>query len=117
MIAPRSKSKKINITAACDLFAHDSKLKISEKHCKYCFGMSKMTVVNEEWEAEKYNVLAFVEFLEMVGRVADVTFSGTDIAHEPLARRIDYVLDAILPLVDVDRQDPVIEEVDETESD
>jgi hypothetical protein len=117
LVAPRSKSKKVKIADACDLFARDSALKISDKQCKYCFGMSKMTVVNEEWEAEKYNVLAFVEFLEMIGRVADITFHHTDIAHEPLARRIEYVLDAILPLVDVERHDPVIEEVDETESD
>ena len=117
MVAPRSKSKKVKIADACDLFAHDSGLKISEKQCKYCFGMSKMTVVNEEWEAEKYDVLAFVEFLEMIGRVADMTFSDTDIAHEPLARRIEYVLDAILPLADVERHDPVIEVIDETESD
>lgn len=79
--------------------------------------MSKMTVVNEEWEADKYNTMAFVEFLEMVGRVAVATFSDTDIAQEPLTKRIEYVLDAILPLVDVERQDPMIEEVDETESD
>ncbi len=102
---------------ACDLFATAAALKITDRQCRYCYGMSKMTIVNEEWDHEKYNSMAFVEFLEMVGRVAEAAFSETDIAHEPLARRIEYVLDAVLPLVDVERQEPVIEEVDESESD
>jgi hypothetical protein len=76
-----------------------------------------MTIVNEEWDHEKYFQIVFVEFLEMIGRVAELAFHDTDIDTEPLPRKIEYVLDALFQIIDFERQEPVIEELDETESD
>jgi hypothetical protein len=38
-----------------------------------------------------------VEFLEMIGRIADLKFKQTSTNAEPLAKRIEFVLDEIIP--------------------
>lgn len=53
-----------------DLFTNEE-VDISDRHIKYAFGMSKMTVANENEEgAKKYNKISFVEYLECIVRVA-----------------------------------------------
>lgn len=86
---------------AIELFTGRSGLKIKIKECKYCFGMSKMTITNEEFEHEKYTKMVFVEFLEMIGRVAVTEYHGSDIVNETLAKKIEYILDAILLTIDL----------------
>ena len=38
-----------------------------------------MTIIHEEYEEDRYNNLFFVEFLEMIGRIAVVKYEGTEI--------------------------------------
>jgi len=40
----------------------------------YCFGMSKMAVVSDTGDRAKYDELKFVEFLEFIGRCADIKY-------------------------------------------
>jgi hypothetical protein len=58
-----------------DLFVHMSDLKLSEKETLYNYGMSKMTCPGENEDGpKKYGSIAFVEFIEMIGRVAHRKF-------------------------------------------
>ena len=53
----------------------ESKLGISEKDAYFCYGMSKMTVKDEnEGGVTKYNVITRAEFFEYIGRVAALKF-------------------------------------------
>jgi len=60
-----------------ELFTRKTELLAKEEYVTYCFGMSKVTVVNETKEGEKkYSNLSFPEFLEMVCRVAHFKYSA-----------------------------------------
>lgn len=45
---------------------------LSDEDLNYCFGMSKMTVIDELTHAKKYFKLKYVEFLEFIARLASV---------------------------------------------
>jgi hypothetical protein len=63
-----------------------------------------MTVIDENANFEAYNYLEFPEFLEMIGRIADIKFIGTSLHKDlPLQDRIANVLDQILPLISIKR--------------
>lgn len=55
---------------AIELFTKKSDCGLNEKEAIYCYGMSKMTVTNENDDSSKYSLLQFVEFLEMICRAA-----------------------------------------------
>ena len=46
----------------------------------------------------------FAEFLEMICRIAEFKFVGTELNDLDLPSKIGYVLDDLLPLVDVYRR-------------
>lgn len=58
---------------------------IMEKDLLFLFGMSKMTVVREIENNEKYDYLEFAEFLEFIGRMADFKFEGSELEGLSLA--------------------------------
>ncbi len=74
------KGKQIHITMdqATDLFTKTSDCCLSYKEAVYCYGISKMTVSNENGELTLYKKMYFVEFLEMICRVADAKFKSAD---------------------------------------
>jgi hypothetical protein len=45
----------MNMDQAIELFTKTSECGISRKDCIYCYGMSKMTVPNENKDSSKYN--------------------------------------------------------------
>ena len=57
-----------------ELFYHRTGLLNKEIHVTYCFGMSKMTLVNEVKENKKYMNISFTEFIELIARVADYRY-------------------------------------------
>ncbi len=61
-----------------DLFTKKSDCFLSQKDALFCYGMSKITVANENEQNKNYHRLLFVEFLEMIGRVADFKFKGSE---------------------------------------
>jgi hypothetical protein len=71
--------------------------------------MSKMTVVHEQTGMEKYKKIEFVEFLEMMGRIAHFKIQS----HEPLAVKIGYILDIVFELIGVQKKDYTEHQVDE----
>ena len=103
---------------AMDFMMHDTNLQMNEKDSIYCFGMCKMIVVKENENSKQYLALQFVEFLEMIGRIADLKFKSTETNDELLAKRIEFVLDDIIPpILEVPRKETNIITVEESESD
>jgi hypothetical protein len=94
-------------------------LKMADRDAIFCYGMCKMTCINEAEESTlRYKRLQFVELLEMIGRIADVKFHGTEMETSmTLAQRIEFVLDDILTLVEVKRKDVNIVIDEQSESD
>ena len=76
-----------------------------------------MTTIEEVNEFDLYNKVAHVEFLEMIGRIAHIKFSGSVLEDEPLANKIEYVLDDLFKMIEVQRRDVPIDEVSESDSD
>ncbi len=67
-----------------------------------CYGMSKMTVVYESTSDNKrYYSLQLAEFLELIGRVAEIKYRET--SGLPLVQKIEFVLDALLPVIGAER--------------
>jgi hypothetical protein len=62
--------------------------------------------------------MAFVEFLEFIGRVAYFKFkSSPDIAGQSLAQKIEYILDDLMPPFGLVRNEVNILIEDNSESD
>jgi hypothetical protein len=57
---------------------------MSDKEVKLCFGMSKMTIQDEVKNFAQYEKLKFVEFLELLGRVAHLKFLNSELSSLPL---------------------------------
>ena len=69
--------------------------------------MSKMTMVTErdKQASPNYMELDQVEFLEMIGRVAHTKFVGSELAELPLTPKLELLLDDLLPLCNLDRNE------------
>ena len=79
-----------------------------------------MTCANENEEGgKKYSRLMFTEFLEMIGRVAELKFKESELEEMHLANKIEFVLDDLftcLPSLKR-RQVNLIDNVEESYSD
>ena len=76
-----------------------------------------MTIKDEIAEFEKYHRIHIVELIEMIGRAAKVKYAATDQEDEPLARKIELMLDLIFPLVKFKRRDVHRDQESESASD
>jgi hypothetical protein len=70
---------------ALSFMMKDTALNVIEKDAIYCYGMCKMTVANENDKNSQYFELKRVEFLEMIGRVAENKFKNTNMHEIALA--------------------------------
>jgi len=62
--------------------------------------------------------MAFVEFLEFVGRVAHFKFRASpDISGQSLAQKIEYILDDLMPAFGLVRNEVNIQIEENSESD
>lgn len=99
------------------LFSMRDGVALSIKEARQCFGLSKQTVPGEnEQEASKYEVLPFVEFLEMIGRVAHFKYRGSELENIGLERKLETILDELFKLIGETRKDAVETEEVESES-
>ena len=64
-----------------------------------------MPIKNEIEDFARYHKLQVVELLEMIGRAAKVKYANTEVDEEPLARKIEMVLDLLFPLVKWQRRE------------
>jgi hypothetical protein len=99
-----SRKRYMTMKDALDLLMKLTPLNMIEKNAIYCYGMCKMTIIDEQDDSiAKYNKLQWVEFLEMIGRVADLKFKGTELEIIPLAEKINFVMDDLLTFVNQTR--------------
>jgi len=111
------RKKYMTMADALRLMMHDTPLAMSEKDAKYCYGMCKMTVLQEMDQSWQYKQLQFVELLEMLGRIAEFKFRETELEGLELAKKLEYILDDVLSLVEVSRKDVNIQVDEKSESD
>ena len=111
-----SKNKRLQFDQCCKIFTTYSNLALSMEHSKLCFAMSKMTTVNESTTLTLM-VIEFVEFLEMICRVADIKFRGSNLETEELQTKVGYVLDELMPLIGARKVEVDCHELEISDSD
>ena len=100
------------------LFFTRTNLLSMEKYVTYCFGMSKMTVVSETKTSGNYFNMKFIEFIEMIGRVAHFKFKDDpEMATLELPQKIEIIMEEVLAIQGIERQEPEVRQLDESESD
>ena len=90
---------------ATDLMCEASNVQLTKRQATLSYGLSKMTVKNEMEKGlliNPYKRLAYVEFLEYIGRVAAEKYKTSS---QSLSVKIEKVLDDILPLVGASRKE------------
>jgi len=92
------RKKTFDFSDAHRMFLNDIACKpvFKNDEIAYCWGLSKMTVVNEKKNYITYNSLVLVEFLEFLGRLAETRYPGDSIALEI---KMDYMLQILLPQI------------------
>lgn len=102
-----------------DLFMKKTELNLQERELIYSFGMSKMTIINENSEEgdRLYNRLLFVEFLEAIARVAEEHFHDSELKNLELHHKIEHILDELFAYFGKTRSTTGIEEEEITDSD
>lgn len=111
------RKKFMTMQDAMNLMMRDTDLALIEKDATYCYGMCKMSVIQESDSAWQYKQLKFVELLELIGRIAVMKFKDSEIESLPLAKKIEYILDIMLRLVEIQRKDVNIVVNEQSESD
>ena len=100
------------------LILRETKLGLIEKDAIYCYGMCKMTCVKESDDSSvQYKRLQFVEFLELIGRIAQLKYKSSALHSLDLVNKIELILDEVLALVEVQRKPVNIQHDEESESD
>jgi hypothetical protein len=73
------RKKYMSMQDALDVMIKLTPLQLTEKDAFFCYGMCKMTCVNEAEESTmRYKRLQLVELFELIGRIAEVKFRGTE---------------------------------------
>ena len=84
---------------AVNLLTKDALCDLTFTQAKFCLSFCKIPFRNEINDFEKYSKLLLVEMLEMIGRAAKVKYAHTEYDEEPLARKIEMILDSLFPLI------------------
>ena len=66
---------------------------VNQVVARRCYTMSKMTVIDEINTFEKHIRMTFVEFLEMICRIAYNHFDDTDKKDLPWIKKLEIVVD------------------------
>ena len=114
------KTKNFKYRECIDLFMKYCLVNLTT--AKYCFGMSKMTNINEVGYITDMTI-DFVEFLEMICRVGWEKFSKKDAtsSNVEFVTKVGYIIDDLLPSIGVLEKhievQKIVIEVSESESD
>ena len=92
-------------------------MEIPDNDLKFCYAMSKMVVTNEALSYAQYNKLQFAEWLEFIGRLGDLKYRNTPDAEEPLAWKIEQVLEELIPMFGMKKNAVNLNIEDNSESD
>lgn len=77
------------------MFVNDTEVKITYEQARFCYAYSKMTVAVDSYTTY-YKSIVFVEFLEMICRVADIKYRDTPHVGKPLVTKVKFVLSDLI---------------------
>lgn len=100
-----------------DLYTKNEDIRVSDQDAVYCYGMSKMTISNENKDSNKYEKIEFVEFLEFVCRIAVKKFEGSELEYMTVAEKLVYILKDLFDVFDLKYVDQAADDDAETDSD
>ena len=69
--------RQMSINCCINLFIEKCKLNINNNEVMFCFAMSKMTIISDNFP-NQFETMEFVEFIEMICRIADIQYRKTD---------------------------------------
>ena len=109
------RKKYMNKSDCIDLMTKTLKLIPDENKVIYCYGMSKMALVQDTIDKGKYDQMLFTEFLEFIGRCACIKYKEvTDMTMED---RLLSFMDELFPHYGVTRKEVEENEEELSESD
>jgi len=79
-----------------------------------CFNFSMMTVLDEANKIEKYEYIVFVEFLEMLCRIAIIGIKIQDLIEYKVHLLFEIIWDKMIERGEFDLTDHPLKEVDES---
>ena len=84
-----------------DLFKNDCPLNMPQLTIHHAFALCKMSIVNETDRKahEQYRALQYVEFLELIARIAELHFKDSEMEDLMLDKKVGHILDELLPIV------------------
>lgn len=82
-------------------------LRVNVKIARKCYVMAKMTTDDEPRKIDKYNKMLFVEFLEMLCRVAFEHFDDYCYSDWSFMKKLENVLDNVLNIRAIERKEVV----------
>lgn len=110
----------LSIKSCSDWLIEKAGLPITEADLLYYFGMSKMTIPEETKAGKQYEMIYFVEFLEMIVRASlEQKMVPDDIDELPIFERLKDYLDKLFSPFGLQRQEVniVMEAVSESDDD
>ena len=97
------------------MVCRETSLNIGEPEVRYCYGMSKMTVVNEiRANYKNYFKMHETEFMEFIVRLAFYKFQSTQYT---MGLKVELILDELLKIIGYKRITIRINEDEISESD
>ena len=104
-----------------NLFIRDTNMPITREMVREAFAMSKQTVINET-DRESFATYAkarYVEFLELIGRMANILFRGTELEGKSLQWKLEHVLQELFQKMHLEmlRNRIIIEEFSDSDDD
>ena len=105
----------MNKADCIDLMTKQLKLIPDENKVIYCYGMSKMALVQDTIEKVKYDQLLFTEFLEFIGRCAVIKYK--EVLDMTMEDRLLCFMDELFPCFGVTRKEVEENEEEQSESD
>ena len=110
--APRK--KYMNKNDCVELMSKTTKIIPDENKVSYCYGMSKMHLIQETTQKQIYDEMKYIEFVEFLGRCAHAKFTDEE---DHIAEKLKMLLDELFPSFGMQRIEVEEEEEEMSESD
>ena len=111
----RPRKKYVDKNDCIEFMTKYTRLIPDENKVIYCFGMSKMAVVQDTTNKHMHDELKYVEFLEFLGRCAYIKYK--DLPEMTMDERLIALFDELFPMYGLTRKEVEDEEEELSESD
>ena len=106
--------KYVTLEDCITIFARHLDVGLSESQVIWCFGMSKMTnILEREPKRPHPTDLEFVEFLELIGRLSQAKFQGSEVEDQMTpAQKIEHILEDLFGMAGLQLNEVVFSDAD-----